>query len=81
MGHMRRRRPKRLARKLLAIRKRLNVSQPEMANLLELKISYTAVSGFERGKREPDLLVLLKYARLGGVTLEQVVDDKMNLPD
>jgi DNA-binding XRE family transcriptional regulator len=81
MGQTRRRKPKRLGRKLLAIRKRLDVSQHEMARLLNLKTSYTAVSGFEQGNRETDLLTLLRYARLGGVTLEHLVDDKMKLPD
>jgi transcriptional regulator with XRE-family HTH domain len=80
MGQTRRRKPKRLARKLLAIRKHLRVSQPEMAKLLELKVAYTIVSGYERGKQEPDLLVLLRYARLIGVSTDILIDDKLNLP-
>lgn len=80
MGHGRRK-PKRLARKVLAIRKKLNLSQTEMAGLLQLKISYTAVSGFELGTREPDLLVLLQYARLAGVSTDVLIDDKLNLPN
>ena len=80
MGQTRRRKPKRLARKLLAIRKRLDASQPEMAKLLELKVSYTIVSGYERGKQEPDLFVLLKYARLARVSTDVLIDDKLNLP-
>jgi transcriptional regulator with XRE-family HTH domain len=81
MGRKHRRRPKRLARKLLAIRKSLELSQTEMAKALELDIAYTSVSGYERGAREPDLIVLLRYARLYGCTMEELVDDKMKLPE
>lgn len=79
MGQTRRRKPKRLARKLFAIRKALGLSQTEMAKVLDLKASYTSVSGFERGKREPDLIVLLRYARLAKVPMEVLVDDKLSL--
>lgn len=75
-----RQKPKRLARKLLAIRERLGVSQTEMARLLELKKTYTVVSSYESGRREPDLLVLLRYARLIRVSMEILVDDKLDLP-
>jgi transcriptional regulator with XRE-family HTH domain len=81
MGRSRRQKPKRLARKLLAIRQNLGVSQTEMARLLELKIAYTVVSGYERGKNEPDLIVLLKYARLAGVSTDVLIDDKLKLPE
>jgi transcriptional regulator with XRE-family HTH domain len=76
-----RRRPKNLARKLTAIRKKLDVSQTEMARLLDLDVAYTAVSGYELGTRQPDLLVLLKYARLAGVSTDVLIDDKLKLPD
>lgn len=77
---MGRRQPKKLARKLLTIRQRLGVSQTEMAKLLNLEISYTAVSAYERGTREPDLLTLLQYARVGKVSTDVLIDDKMKLP-
>ena len=79
MGNARRK-PKRLAGKLLAIRERLGVSQTEMARLLELKQTYTVVSSFESGRREPDLIILLRYARLARVPVENLIDDKLNLP-
>ena len=78
MGNTRRR-PKNLPRKLLAIRKTLDVSQTEMARLLDLDVAYTAVSGYELGTRQPDLLVLLKYARLAGVSTDVLIDDKLKL--
>ena len=77
---MGRRQPKKLARKLLTIRQRLGVSQTEMAKLLKLEISYTAVSAYELGTREPDLLTLLQYARVAGISTDALIDDKLDLP-
>jgi transcriptional regulator with XRE-family HTH domain len=79
MGRTRRRKPKRLGRKLAAIRNDLGVSQSEMAKLLNLQASYTVVSSYELGTGEPDLLTLLQYARLAGVSVECLIDDKMSL--
>ena len=50
-----------------------------MAKALKLTTAYTSVSGFERGKREPDLITLLNYARLARVSVELLIDDKMSL--
>ena len=80
MGNVRRERPKRLGRKLLAVRQRLGVSQTEMANRLKLK-TYTVISSYEHGTREPNLMTLLRYARLIGVSMDVLVDDKLDLPD
>lgn len=76
---MGRRQPKKLARKLLTIRQRLGVSQTDMAKLLKLEISYTAVSAYELGTREPDLLTLLQYARVAGISTDILIDDKLNV--
>jgi transcriptional regulator with XRE-family HTH domain len=51
-----------------------------MAKRLQLKKAYTVISGYERGTREPDLVTLLRYARLAKVALEILVDDNANLP-
>ena len=80
MIRLRRRQPKQLARKLLAIRSGLGMSQTEMANALDLKVAYTAISAYERGTREPDLITLLRYARLARVTVDTLIDDKASLP-
>jgi transcriptional regulator with XRE-family HTH domain len=83
MGTKRRPQPRRLGRKLLQIRKNLNLSQEQMAGELTSKRSPvypTHISEFERGKREPSLLVLLTYARLLGVSTDVLVDDKLDLP-
>jgi transcriptional regulator with XRE-family HTH domain len=81
MGRVRRNKPLRLSHKLLAIRKRLAMSQTEMARALELKVHYSAVSNFELGTREPDLLIVLRYARLAGVPMETIVDDQLEIPE
>ncbi len=80
MGSSPRLKPKHLGKKLRVLRLDiLGMSQTEMCKALGLKVSYSAVSRFESGKRDPPLPILLKYARLGGVTMEQLVDDKMKL--
>jgi transcriptional regulator with XRE-family HTH domain len=80
MGRSRRNKPQRLSEKLLTVRKRLKMSQTEMAIALELKVNYSAISNFELGTREPDLIVILRYARLAGVPVETLIDDHLNLP-
>ena len=37
------------------------------------------VSEYERGVREPDLIILLRYAKLAGVRMAMLVDDEMEL--
>lgn len=81
MGRSRRNKPKKLGRKLLAIRRQLGMSQTEMCKALDLSVHYSAVSNFELGTREPDLIVLLRYARLAGVPMDVLVDDKLKLTD
>ena len=80
MGRSRRKKPLKLSHKLLAIRKHLQKSQTEMARALELKVHYSAISNFELGTREPDLLIVLRYARLAGIPVEMILDDQMALP-
>ena len=80
MGRSRRNKPLKLSHKLLTIRKRLQLSQTQMAKALELKVHYSAVSNFELGTREPDLLIVLRYARLAGISMETIVDDQIDLP-
>jgi transcriptional regulator with XRE-family HTH domain len=82
MGRSARDKPRKLGKKLKIIRvDRLGLSQTEMAKALGLKINYSAVSQYERGTREPTLLILLKYARLAGVSTDILIDDKLELPD
>ena len=81
VGRPRRNRARKLSNKLLAIRKRLGMSQTEMAKALQLETSYSAVSNYELGTREPGLMVLLRYAMVAGVPMESLVDDEMSLPE
>ena len=82
-----RRKPARLAEKLLHIRNALGLSQGELIRRLRLegKIERDYVSKYERGVLEPTLDVLLAYARAisttgGGEFLESIIDDDMTLP-
>jgi transcriptional regulator with XRE-family HTH domain len=84
MGTKRRPQPRRMGRKLLQIRKGLDLSQEQMAERLTSKLSPvypTHISEFERSKREPSLLVLLGYARLAGISTDVLIDDKLDLPE
>ena len=81
MGSAKRERPKYLGKKLRKLRLEvLGYSQTEMAKALGLKVDYSAVSGYERGAREPTLLVVLKYAKLAGCTMEDLADDRVKWP-
>lgn len=83
MGKASRQKPERLGEKLLQIREALGLSQNEMIKHLGLtdEISRNNLSVYESGKREPSLLVLLRYARAVGIALEILVDDKLDLPE
>ena len=72
-------RPQRIPEKLLAIRKRLGLSQTGMMRRLDMKCCYTRISEFERGRRMPSLLTLLAYARVAGIRMDDLVDDAVAL--
>jgi transcriptional regulator with XRE-family HTH domain len=80
MGHSRPR-PKHLARKLLQIRRSLGVSQGELIRQLGVQalIEHTTISKYELNKNEPPLGILLAYARLAGIPVEQIIDDELEL--
>jgi transcriptional regulator with XRE-family HTH domain len=74
-----RRKPERLPAKLLTIRQKMEVSQSQMAKLLELETGYPRISEYEIGKREPDLIILLRYAKLARVSMDVLADDAREL--
>ena len=80
MGHSRPR-PKHLAKKVLQIRRSLGISQGEMVKRLGLQdlIDHTTISKYELDKNEPPLAILLAYARLVGIRVEQIIDDELDL--
>ena len=80
MGHSANPRIKHLAAKLLAIRRSLGLSQPQMTKLLPpLPGGYYRLSEFEKGRRVPSVLILLGYARAAKISLESLVDDEIEL--
>jgi transcriptional regulator with XRE-family HTH domain len=84
MGHARRPQPARLAEKLLQIRQRLGLSQSQMLQRLgdtKTRLHAPHISGYESGKREPPLIVLLRYAQAAGVPVELLIDDERDMPE
>jgi transcriptional regulator with XRE-family HTH domain len=80
MGRSAREKPRKLGKKLKHIRVvELGLSQTQMAEALGLKINYSAIGQYERGAREPTLPILLKYARLIGISTDILIDDKLNI--
>ena len=75
--------PERLAEKLLQIRTAFRLSQTDMLLRLGVEdlISYSKISSYESGAREPTLKILLQYARVAGVNMEALADDELDLPD
>lgn len=83
MGRSRRPKPKRLAEKLRHIRATLDLTLEQMIDRLgyvESPLYPTNISGFERGEREPPLLLLLAYSRCAGVCADVLIDDSLDLP-
>lgn len=82
MGRGSRDKPARLGEKLAQIRDGLELSQEGMARALVPadKLTRNDISKYERDVREPSLLVLLRYARIAKISVEHVLDDKLDLP-
>lgn len=80
MGTKPRDTPARLPFKLKTVRQRLDASQSQMASLLEFKDRSPArISEWESGQREPSLIILLRYAKLGQICVDQLIDDAVDL--
>lgn len=82
MGSAGRAKPEKLGKKLYIIRQSFGDSFSQMAERLsddKVTVLRTDVSRFEKGLREPSLIVLLKYARLVGINLEILADDELEL--
>ena len=80
MGIRARQRPKRLAEKLREIRLALGLSQNGMIKRLGAELTQNRISEYELGVGEPSLLILLQYARVANISMEDIVDDEIDLP-
>jgi len=83
MGRKPRPIPKHLGEKLLQIRNALGLSQTEMLKRLGVEdiIPYKQISKYELDITEPPLIILLRYAQVAGVHVEDIIDDGIDLPD
>ncbi len=82
MGSAKRLRPERLGEKFLAIRQKFNFSLSQMAEKLsdkKITLRRTDISKYELNQREPNLFILLRYARLADVSVESLIDDEADL--
>lgn len=83
MGRAQRSRPKHLGTKLRLIREVLNLTLEGMIERLgytESPLHPTNMSAMERNEREPPLKLLLAYARLAGISTDELIDDEAQLP-
>ena len=73
--------PKRLGEKLRMVRQSRGWSLDQMAEAVgKTEASRrTRVYEWEKGVRQPDLFVLLAYARLAGVSTDVLIDDEQDL--
>ena len=84
MGSASRVKPKKLAGKLLAIREYLDCTGLQLAEKLsddQIKVQRTAIPRFEKGIREPSLIILLRYAKLVNISTDNLIDDQRELPE
>lgn len=84
MGRAGRTKTEYLAGKLESIRNSLGITFEEMIVRLDcqqIPLYPASIYGYEKGRREPPLLVLLKYAQLANVYVEVLIDDELDLPE
>lgn len=89
MGRAKRTLPRRLPEKLQSIRAKVGCTLDEMATKLELKVKelefkeikiYSGnIYEYEKGTREPLLPVLLAYALISNNSLDNLIDDRLDL--
>lgn len=86
MGRGRRLQPRKLKNKLHRIRSTLGLTQEQITDRIrtyvpKISIHPGHISQFESGQREPQLPVLLAYARMAGISTDVLIDDELDLPE
>ncbi len=88
MGHGKRPRPKKLGSKLRFIREHVfGITQEEMAKRLrklggDKSLHSGYIADYENSRsREPSLLTLLAYSKLTGISVNEFIDDKLDLSE
>lgn len=82
MGSGKRLIPTRLGGKLKTIREGLGLTTEEMVKQLdcpEIPLHRASITQYEKSRREPPLIILLKYSRLSHHPLENIIDDDLDL--
>jgi transcriptional regulator with XRE-family HTH domain len=72
-----------LPEKLHTIRQSLGLTMEEMIRALdcpEIPLTTASITEYEKGRREPPLPILLRYAQLANILLEVLADPQLNLP-
>lgn len=83
MGSGKRIIPTRLGEKLKSIRERLGLTTEEIIvklNCPEVPLYRASITQFEKGRREPQLIILLRYARLAETSVDVLIDDNLDVP-
>jgi len=82
--------PKNLPRKLKFIRNHFNLTLEELSGKIEeelkrlgfpdIKVYTGGITEFEKGKREPQLPVLLAYAQIANIYVDILINDNLEIP-
>lgn len=82
--------PKEMPKKLKFIRNHFELTLDELSKALEaelkllgfpeIKVYTGGITEFEKGKREPQIPVLLAYAHLAGVYVDILINDDLEMP-
>jgi DNA-binding XRE family transcriptional regulator len=83
VGRIPRHTPKFLGKKLAEIRQSLGINtldgMAKRIDIEEINLYRSTIHDYENGKREPPLIVLLRYSELSGITINDLVDDRIEL--
>lgn len=82
MGSGKRIIPAKLGEKLKAIRENLGLTTEEMIVKLDcpqIPLYRASITQFEKNRREPQLIILLRYARLVEINIDDLVDDEIEI--